>query len=130
MDNLELAQRGRVVDLSAVIERLSGKALGTIEELMSASAKDDVRLRASQDILDRNPKTSKTQKLAISSLSLTGKDVDRLASALVASSGLREQFAAAAQGDYTPGLSEPVVGTLVAHPNGVAPESSHANDKR
>lgn len=103
MESIDAATQERVIDLTAVIQRLSAKALMTVEDLM-ANGKDDVRLRASQDVLDRNPQTSKTHRVAVSSLSLTGRDVQTLAKALTSGAGLSEEFPEAAAGDFTPGL--------------------------
>ena len=96
--------RDRVVDLSAVIERVSEKALEKIEHLIDNAGKEDVQLRASQDILDRNPKTSKTSRVTVDKLSLTGRDVEALMRALKDGPSLKAEFPAAAIGDYTPAL--------------------------
>jgi hypothetical protein len=103
-EQLQSAIHTKVVDLSAVIERMSAKAVARIGMLIDTASKEDVQLRAAQDILDRNPATSKTRRVAIESLSLTGKDVMALTQAIVSGAGLREEFDAAAVGDYTPGI--------------------------
>lgn len=99
--------RRRVVDLSAVIEGLGQRAIARVAALMDGTdVKHDVQLRAAQDILDRNPATSKTRRLQVESLSLTGKDVQTLVRAMTSSAELKREFPEAAIGDYTPGLIE------------------------
>lgn len=94
----------KVVDLSAVIERLSAKALDRVAILMDRAGKEDVQLRAAQDILDRNPKTSKTSRVTVDKLSLTGRDVEALTRAITMGRSLKEAYPEATAGDYTPAL--------------------------
>jgi len=94
----------KVVDLSATIERLSARALERVEYLMNYAGKEDVQLRASQDILDRNPVTSKTSRLTVDKLSLNGRDVEALIKAVTQGKGLKETFPDAAAGDFTPAI--------------------------
>ena len=102
--SVDTAIQQRVVDLSAIIERVSEKALTRLEHLIDLADKDEVKLRAAQDILDRNPRTSKTSRLQVSSLSLTGKDVQALVTAITSGRDLKAEFPDAASGDYTPAL--------------------------
>lgn len=101
---IETEIRRRAVDLSAVIEGLGEKAVERIAHLMDKAGKEDVQLRAAQDILDRNPATSKTRRVAIESLTLSGRDVAALVNAMQSGNGLKEEFVQAATGDFTPAL--------------------------
>lgn len=103
-ESLSSSVRERVVDFSATIKRLSEKALAAEEALLDGSQNEKIVFEVARDILDRNPETSKTHRLAVSSLSLTGRDVESLSRALVEGAALRQQFAVAAAGDFTPGL--------------------------
>jgi len=105
-EQLQQAIHAKVVDLSVVIERMSTKAVARIGMLIDTASKEDVQLRAAQDILDRNPTTSKTRRVQIESLSLTGKDVEALTKAMTSGAGLREEFEIAATGDFTPGIED------------------------
>ncbi len=78
---------------------LSRKALGRIHQLMG-SANEHVALKASSDVLDRNPETSKTFKHSVSGLILDGQDAKELAEALVAGARVKEQYRAIAEGDF------------------------------
>lgn len=72
----------RAVSLSAVIAKLSEKALGVMEEQITNGSSEDVRFKAAKDILDRNPETSKTNKVQVESFTLSGRDAKELAMAL------------------------------------------------
>lgn len=99
---VQLDVRRRIVDIGAVIEGLSHQAVMKVKELMDGAGKEDVQLRAAQDLLDRNPKTSKTRRIAVESLTLTGRDLKELMASLRSADGLEEQFASAADGNYIP----------------------------
>lgn len=98
----------RAVELSVVIAKLSEKALNRIGGLMD-SGNEKVRLDAAKDILDRNPLTSKTHKISVDSLTLTGRDVKDLIQAMTSGRNLEEQFPSAASGDFTPALEGEVI---------------------
>lgn len=96
------------MELSVVIAKLSEKALNRIGGLMD-SGNEKVRLDAAKDILDRNPLTSKTHKISVDSLTLTGRDVKDLIQAMTSGRNLEEQFPSAASGDFTPALEGEVI---------------------
>src|SRR5882724_4884908 len=87
------------IALSKVIALMSRKAAKTVNNLMD-SQNEYIALRASSDILDRNPESSKTFKASVSTLHLDGQDIRELARALVAGAKTKEQFAAVAAGDF------------------------------
>lgn len=87
------------VALTTVIQKLSRKALRNIESLME-SENAHVALKASSDILDRNPETSKTFKAAITTFSVDPADAKVLAQALVEGAKVKQRFAQLAAGDY------------------------------
>lgn len=95
--------RRKVVDMAAVIQGMSEKALERMNTLMDSNS-EKIQLDAAKDILDRNPETSKTRKVQVESLSLTGRDVQSLAAALTRGAELKQLYAQAAVGDYTPAL--------------------------
>ena len=72
----------RSMSLSAVIAALSVKALDVMEEQITNGSSEDIRFKAAKDILDRNPETSKTNKIQMESFTLTGRDAKELAAAL------------------------------------------------
>lgn len=89
--------------MAAVIQGMSEKALERMNTLMDSNS-EKIQLDAAKDILDRNPETSKTRKVQVESLSLTGRDVQSLAAALTRGAELKQLYAQAAVGDYTPAL--------------------------
>lgn len=80
----------RAIDASAIIRKLTGTALSTIGLLMEQSESERIRLDAAKDVLDRNPETSKTQKIQLDNMSLGAKDAKALADALVESARARQ----------------------------------------
>lgn len=102
VSDLQSAVQSKVIDLSKVIELMSGRALEVIGNLMTQADKEDVRLKAAQDVLDRNPITSKTRRIMVEPLSLAGRDISVLARALSAGKGLELEFPSAALADFIP----------------------------
>lgn len=100
--SMEGAITKQAVDLSVLIQKLSEKALARMEQLMEGAGKEEIQFRAAQDLLDRNPETSKTHKIQSMGLSLSGQDVQALVKAMTSSAGMKEEFAEAATGDYVP----------------------------
>lgn len=72
----------RAVSLSAVIAKLSEKALDVMAEQIEHGSTEEVKFKAAKDILDRNPETSKTNKVQVESFTLSGRDAKDLAAAL------------------------------------------------
>jgi hypothetical protein len=82
------------------IQAASMRAVQIVGGLAENSPSDTIKLKAAADLLDRNPATSKTQRVAVESFTIGAKDAKAIAESLVAARGLREQFAEAAEGDY------------------------------
>src|SRR5574338_737941 len=51
------------IDMTKVLQRLGRQAVVNIAHLADSAQKEDVRLRANQDLADRSPETAKTHKL-------------------------------------------------------------------
>lgn len=85
IDEIQRRIEDKTVDLSAVVQEVSREALGVVRTLMKDTKNEAIKLKAASDILDRNPETSKTQKIQASSFSLSGEDAKSLAAALVMS---------------------------------------------
>lgn len=98
-DETERAIDDQTIGLSKIVAMLSWKALGRVSELMK-SPNEHVALKASSDILDRNPETSKTFKASITSFNLDSTDAKELAAALVAGARIKAQYLPIAAGDY------------------------------
>jgi len=99
LGEVEKAINDETIALSKVIALMSRKAAKTVNGLMD-SQNEYIALRASSDILDRNPQTSKTIKASVTTLHLDGEDVRQLAKALVAGAKTKEQFSEIAKGDF------------------------------
>jgi len=96
---VEAAIADETVSMSRVIALMGRKALGKVNTLID-SQKEEIALKASTDILDRNPETSKTFKASITSFNLDAADAKELAAALVASARVKEKFIDISRGDY------------------------------
>lgn len=80
------------VDTSVILKQLGRHAVKRISQLMD-SDNDHIALKAAQDLADRSPDTSKTQKLDVTgALTLGHADARDLAAAMVESARLREQY--------------------------------------
>jgi hypothetical protein len=98
-DELDRKLAEKTITLSAAIEELSRKALRTMGSLMDSN-NQAIQYKASSDILDRNPETSKTHKHQVSSFSLSGEDAKSLAHALVKSTEARRLYGQDVQSDF------------------------------
>lgn len=76
---------------SVLIQELGRKALGRMSHLMSGAA-EGVQFRAAQDLLDRSPETSKTQRIETIAFSLDGQDATVLAKAMLESAGAERDY--------------------------------------
>lgn len=79
----------KTVALSAVIQLASRRAASRMAELVE-SANEHVAQKAASDLLDRNPETSKTQKIQATSFSVDSNDIQVMAAAMVESARLRQ----------------------------------------
>lgn len=81
--------------------RLAGRrAVTKIVNTMENASSEVLQFKAAQDLADRSPETSKTQKLAVTSFSLTGDDVRDLARSMVEAAEAKRDFADVAKGDF------------------------------
>lgn len=92
MERIDAQLADESIQLSTVIANLSRRAVKVVTSLMEDSPSDAIRLKAAQDLLDRNPETSKTQKHEISGIVFTPSDAKELAAALVAGARVKEQY--------------------------------------
>lgn len=79
------------VNMNKVLTVLSRRAIGKIATLMDSS-KEEISLKAAQDLADRGPETQKVQRMEVTAFSLDGRDVQALAEALVESARTKEQY--------------------------------------
>jgi len=90
----------RAMSLSAVIAKLSEKALNVMEEQITNGSTEEVKFKAAKDILDRNPETSKTNKIQMEAFTLSGRDAKEIAAALTEGRLLQAMDAEVAEGDF------------------------------
>ena len=90
----------RAVSLSAVIAKLSEKALNVMEDQILHGTTEEVKFKAAKDILDRNPETSKTNKVQVESFTLSGRDAKEIAAALAEGRMLQAFDTQVAEGDF------------------------------
>lgn len=79
-------------DVNLLIKRLSERAIGVIGTLMEDASKEDIRLRAAQDLADRGPETAKIQKHQVESFTLSGADARAIAESMVAAAAVRGTY--------------------------------------
>lgn len=89
----------KTVALSQVVALASRNALRRVNELVE-SENEHVALKASSDLLDRNPETSKTFRHQVATVQFNSEDAKDLAAALVAGARVRDQFGPAADSDF------------------------------
>lgn len=94
------AINNRTIDTSVLIEQLSRRAVEVIGGMMEDAEQPALRLKAAIDLADRGKETSKVTKVQTESFSISGRDVDALAKAMVMGARLRDQFPEAAEGDF------------------------------
>jgi hypothetical protein len=94
-------ERQLTPNLSEALRLLAQRAVERLGDLIE-SPNEYVALRASSDVLDRTPETSKSFKASITSFSLDQHDAQELAKALVAASRVHEQFAEEAKKNFLP----------------------------
>ena len=100
MEELDQKLEDKLITTSAALELLARKALTKVGDLMENSGNQAIQLKAAQDLLDRNPETSKVQKIATAGFTLDGADAKEISAALVASARIRQQFEDDIMGDY------------------------------
>lgn len=110
------AVQERAVSLSAVIAKLSEKALMVMEEQIENGSTEEVRFKAAKDILDRNPETSKTNKVQVESFTLGSRDAKELAAALLEGRATEQKFKELESADYVRVDQPPEAVTIMGEP--------------
>ena len=101
LHQLEKQIHDGTVDMSQVLQRLGRQAIVNIAHLGTVAQKEDVRLRANQDLADRSPETAKTHKVKLEEdIHITPKAIENLQKALLESAASRAQFVQVISGDY------------------------------
>ena len=100
MATIEDAITDKTVDMGHVIQKLGRESIKTINDIRVGSESEMMQFKAAQDLADRSPEVSKTQKHLVASLTLEGKDVESLAQALVEGKRVAEDYAQVAQDGY------------------------------
>ena len=81
-------------DTSKLIQALSVRGIQVLGQLMEDAGKEDVRLRAAQDLADRGAETSKVHRHQVESFTLGGADARALAESVVMAAAVRNANAA------------------------------------
>lgn len=84
MSEIDEQIANKTIETSAIIQSLGRKALGKMGKLMETGS-EGVQFRSAQDLLDRSPETSKTQRIETIAFSLDGEDAATLAKAMIES---------------------------------------------
>ena len=92
MNNVDAAVADQTVDMGAVLQQLGRESIKTINDIRKDSDSELVRLKAAQDLADRSPEVSKTQKTVSTALTIDAKDAAALASALREGSEVADDF--------------------------------------
>lgn len=97
-----------IISTADVLKILGRKAVVAIADIMTTdNVKDEVRLKAAQDLADRSPETSKTLKVqAESSLSISDEAAELIRAAMLESARSRLNFAEAANGNFITATDE------------------------
>jgi hypothetical protein len=90
----------RAVNMSEIMRQLGRESIGTINDIRKGSESEMMVFKAAQDLADRSPEVSKTQKHSVAALTLEGKDVLALQEALLEGSRIAEEYADVAQSGY------------------------------
>jgi len=98
-DEVDELLKDKTVDMSRVLALVAREAVGKLRKLMQEGGSEGIQLKASQDLADRSPDTSKTLKATVAHINLSGSDAKGLAEAMVASAKAKQQYAEVALGD-------------------------------
>jgi len=99
LDETDRALADKTITLSATIQLLARKAALRMQALIQSN-NEHIALKASSDILDRTPETSKTFRGTVTSWNLDSADAKDLAAALVEAAKVKASFAGVAAGDF------------------------------
>lgn len=81
-----------ITNKQSLISALGMRAAQVVGGLMEDASSESIRLKAAQDIMDRDPELSKVQKHQVESFTLGNKDAKEIAAALVSASSVHSQF--------------------------------------
>jgi hypothetical protein len=101
----------KAANTSALIAGLSHRAVQVLGTMMEDSPSEQIRLKAAIDLADRGPETSKIQKHQVESFTLSGKDAQDIAAALVRGATVHERYAHLAEGNFDKVQEIPSVST-------------------
>lgn len=87
-------------DTNTLIQKLSHRAIEVIGTMMEDAGKEDVRLRAAQDLADRGSETAKIQKHQVESFTLGNADARALAESITMAAQVRAANAALATENF------------------------------
>lgn len=90
----------QVINARALLSKEAIKSIIKLAQLRDTGGSEGIQLKAAQDIADRCPDTSKTQRIESSNFSLEGKDVANLVNALVHSRSARSHITEGLEGDF------------------------------
>lgn len=81
-----------ITNKQSLISALGMRAAQVVGGLMEDASSESIRLKAAQDIMDRDPELSKVQKHQVESFTLGNKDAREIAAALVSASSVQERY--------------------------------------
>jgi hypothetical protein len=90
----------KLMDEMKLMQLLGREALLKMGGLMRFSNDENIILRASADLLDRNPVTQKVHKAQVESFSVSSEDAREIAAAMVEAARERQRYAEAASGNF------------------------------
>lgn len=89
MDSAHAIMAETATSTSALIEKLSRRAIGVIATTMEDASSEALRLKAAIDLADRGSETSKIQKHQVESFTMDSKDARSIAEAMVSAALVR-----------------------------------------
>ena len=99
MDEVDLAVANKGIDLSVTMQTIGREAIRKIRGLMHGAEKEELQLKAAQDLADRNPETSKVQRHQQIAGMIDPEAAKLLAAALVEAAEIRVRMEQAGIGD-------------------------------
>lgn len=100
MEGIQDKVEERAIDATALIAKLSVEMVNKVATLARSAGSENIQLAAAKDLLDRNPETSKTQKVALEGFSIGQDDAKHLAEAMVRAAQVRAGVGDRAKGDF------------------------------
>jgi hypothetical protein len=100
MEDIDKAMHDKSIQTSALLELIGREALIEMRDMMKTSQNAAIKFKATQDLLDRSPDTSKIHKHQVAGFSIAGEDAKQIAAALVQSAHVRAMVGDAVLGDF------------------------------